>query len=66
MLRVQEMNLNVPVLIYIFNDGDDEMHKYSFIVFPHGEIQKKNTLLLEHGQNKMLSIIKFHQILILF
>ena len=43
MLRVQEMNLNVPVLIYIFNDGDDEMHKYSFIVFPHGEIQKKNT-----------------------
>jgi hypothetical protein len=57
-LRVQEMNLNVPVLIYIFNDGDDEMHKYSFIVFPHGKIQKKNTLLLEHGQNKMLSIIR--------
>lgn len=52
------MNLNVPVLIYIFNDADDEMHKYSFIVFPHGEIQKKNILLLQHGQNKMLSIIR--------
>lgn len=38
------MNLNVPVLIYIFNDGDDEMHKYSFIVFPHGKNTKRKTL----------------------
>ena len=36
------MNLNVRILIYIFNYADDEMHKYSFIVFPCGEIQKKN------------------------
>lgn len=52
------MNLNVPVVIYIVKDADDEMHKYSFIVFPRGEIQKKNILLLQHGRNKMLSIIR--------